>query len=121
MHRLGTGYSKYFNNKYKRSGALFQNRFKSTHVDSNEYLLHLSVYVNLNDRFHPEFGRTASKRAWSSWNEYCKKNGLNFCRRDIILDQFNNQKEYEKFAEKILPDILERKKMEKELTISLID
>ncbi len=126
MHRLGTGYSKYFNNRHQRSGALFQNRFQSVHVDSNEYLLHLSVYVNLNDRLHPEsdFGRTASKRAWSSWNEYChpvSQNNLSFCERAIILDQFRNQKEYIDFAEETLPDIIERKKLDKELASSLID
>ena len=124
MHRLGTGYSKYFNNKYQRSGALFQNRFQSIHVDSNEYLLHLSVYVNLNDRLHPEFGRTASKRAWSSWNEYCRpphRNDLSFCKRTIILDQFKNQKEYIDFAKETLPNIIERKTLDKELAISLID
>ncbi len=123
MHRLGTGYSKYFNHKYKRSGALFQNRFQSIHVDSNEYLLHLSVYVNLNDRLHPDFGRAASKikKVWSSWEEYRCQNDINFCRQNIILDQFKNQKEYAEFAEKTLPEILERKGLDKELATSLID
>ena len=123
MHRLGTGYSKYFNHKYKRSGALFQNRFQSIHVDSNEYLLHLSVYVNLNDRLHPDFGRAASKikKVWASWEEYRCQNDINFCRQNIILDQFKNQKEYAEFAEKTLPEILERKGLDKELATSLID
>ena len=52
MQRLGTGYSKYFNKKYKKSGSLFQGTFKARHIDSNEYLLHLSAYVNLNNRVH---------------------------------------------------------------------
>ena len=29
MHRLGLGYTKYFNQKYKRSGSLFQGTFKA--------------------------------------------------------------------------------------------
>jgi putative transposase len=36
MKRIGTGYTGYFNCKYKRSVALFQGKFKSIHVDSNE-------------------------------------------------------------------------------------
>lgn len=127
MHRLGTGYSKYFNNKYQRGGALFQSKFKSVYINSNEYLLHLSVYVNLNYNFHPEkngngkLGRLASKFAWSSWDEYCGRNNLNFCRQNIILDQFNNQKEYEEFAQKTLGEIIERKKSEKEWADLMID
>ena len=45
MQKIGTGYTNYFNKRYERSGALFQGKFKSIHIDSNEYLLHLSVYV----------------------------------------------------------------------------
>jgi len=52
MHRLGVGYSKYFNQKYKRVGSLFQGTFKAIHVSSNEYLLHLSAYINLNNKIH---------------------------------------------------------------------
>lgn len=52
MQRIGTGYTNYFNEKNKRSGSLFQGRFKASHVASNEYLLHLSAYVNLNDKVH---------------------------------------------------------------------
>src|SRR5437868_10728186 len=31
LHRLGTGYTKYFNIKNKRSGSLFQGTFKAIH------------------------------------------------------------------------------------------
>ena len=48
MQRLGTAYAMYFNKKYKRSGALFQGTFKAIHVDSNDYLLYLSAYINKN-------------------------------------------------------------------------
>src|SRR3989338_2208696 len=47
MHRLGTGYTMYFNEKRGRSGSLFQGRFKANHINSNEYLLYASAYVNL--------------------------------------------------------------------------
>ena len=49
MQRLGTGYTMYFNEKDKRSGSLFQGKFKSKHIHSNEYLLRVSAYVNLNN------------------------------------------------------------------------
>ncbi len=48
MGKLGTGYSMYFNKKYKRTGALFQGRFKSQHADTDEYLKYLYAYIHLN-------------------------------------------------------------------------
>ncbi|MCX6731841.1 MAG: transposase [Candidatus Parcubacteria bacterium] len=111
MHRVGTGYTKYFNNKYKRSGSLFQGTFKSVHIDSNEYLLHISAYVNLNAKVH-QLGSLASKFGKSSWDEYVNnKNG--FCDKDIILGQFKSPAEYKNFTESSLMDIRERKEMEK--------
>lgn len=112
MQKLGNGYTKYFNHKAKRSGSLFQGRFKSTHIDSNEYLLHLSAYINLNNRVHKiELRHPMSK---SSWNEYMGKEGGS-CNKDVVLRQFNNIKEYEEFAENSLEGILERKVLLKEI------
>ena len=110
MHRLGTGYTRYFNDKNKRTGSLFQGRFKSVHIDSNEYLLHSSAYVNLNDRVH-QLGSSTSKlvKSRSSWGEYTGESKSNFCCKDIILEQFRNAKEYQRFAESSLESILERK------------
>lgn len=110
MQRIGTGYTKYFNNKYKRSGALFQGRFKSVHVDSNEYLLHLSAYINLNDKVH-QLGSSTSKliRSRSSLGEYIDKNIKGICDKSIILDQFKDVSEYKEFALLSLESIIERK------------
>ena len=116
MQRIGTGYTKYFNNKYKRNGALFQSTYKAIYIDSNEYLLHLSTYINLNNRAH-KLGSLASK---SSWEEYARgKEGL--CKKDIILKQFNNLKEYTNFAESSLGDILERKELKREMEDLLLE
>ncbi|MDP2668455.1 MAG: transposase [bacterium] len=117
MQRIGMGYAKYFNNKYKRTGTLFQGKFKAIHINSNEYLLHLSAYVNLNNRVH-RLGHRVSK---SSWEEYIKKKKNNFCKKSIILNQFNNISEYKNLAENSLKDILERKQLHKELEISLLE
>ncbi|MFA5842044.1 MAG: transposase [Candidatus Paceibacterota bacterium] len=113
MKRLSGGYTWYFNNKNKRSGALFQGRFKSIHIDSNEYLLHVSAYVNLNDQVH-QLGGSASKlvRSQSSWGEYIDKAGKNtagICVKDIIFEQFRNRTEYKDFAISSLRDIVERR------------
>lgn len=120
LKRLGGGYTKYFNKRNKRSGSLFQGRFKSVHIDTNTYLLHISAYVNLNNRVHKLsntlFGRWTSKKR-SSWEEYIgdntsARNDL-LCRKGIILGQFKNKKEYKLFAEDTLEGIVERRYGEK--------
>jgi len=121
MHRLGTGYTRYFNDKYDRTGSLFQGRFKSVHIKANAQLLHTSVYVNLNDRVHP-LGGSTSKWVRSSWEEYVGYVGENggdnsngntkdgFCKKNMTLGQFKNVEEYKKFAEESLEGILERRR-----------
>src|SRR3989338_2794453 len=112
MKRLQGGYSWYFNHKYKRSGSLFQGPFKSKHVDSNEYLLHLSAYVNLNDKQKPllddqRLGDQVAKLGKSSWKEYIEADQRsNFCsRKNIILKQFRSKMDYKNFALSSLKDI----------------
>ncbi len=120
MQRLGTGYTKYFNNRYKRSGSLFQGKFKATHINSNEYLLHLSVYVNLNDRTHT-LGSPASKCVQSSWGEYVGETKHTICNKDIIFNQFKNQSEYKDFALNSLEYFQEKRRTDKELSFMLLD
>lgn len=123
MKRLGGGHTLYFNSKYDRSGVLFQGVFKSVSVDSNEQLLQLSSYINLNDKVHQLGNETPkSDLVLSSWVEYITERGEgDFCKKDIILDQFGSVAEYEKFAEEAIKTSIERKKSEKELEKLLID
>lgn len=48
MRRLLTGYAIYYNLRHKRSGHLFQNRYKSIVCDEDAYLLELVRYIHLN-------------------------------------------------------------------------
>jgi len=48
MRCLLTGYSKYFNERHKRVGHLFQNRYKSPIVDKTKYFLDVVKYIHLN-------------------------------------------------------------------------
>lgn len=52
MRRVSTGYTSYFNEKYSRSGSLFQGVFKRVHVSSEEQLQYLFAYVNENQTVH---------------------------------------------------------------------
>ena len=115
MKRLSGGYTWYFNNKYERSGSLFQGTYKSVHVDTNEYLLQLSVYVTLNFRAHNYSGLTAVNLIRSSWDEYSRKIKRPFCEKDVILGQFRNKKDYVNFAKQTIVGIRKRKILGQEL------
>mgnify|MGYP002630987891 CR=1 FL=1 len=122
MRRLNGGYTSYFNQKYKRSGVLFQGRFKSVLIDSDSYLRFLSVYINLNFEVHLKFQNMKDKQLFhkSSWDEYIKAkiikgklgeenqiiNGKNdICEKFMVLNHFDSAKEYQKFAEETLIEI----------------
>ncbi len=48
MRKLLTGYAVYFNRRHKRSGYLYQNRYKSILCQEDAYLLELVRYIHLN-------------------------------------------------------------------------
>ena len=113
MHKVGSGYTSFFNNKYKRSGSLFQGTFKAKHVSTNEYLKYLSAYINLNNQVHKIDGEI-SKLVRSSWNEYLE-NKKGICSKQIILGQFKNKMDYKKYCLDSLPLLIENKNLSKEL------
>lgn len=106
IHRLATGYTNYFNEKYHRRGSLFQGTYKSKHVNNNEYLLHLSVYINLNHKVHR---LSPSALTQSSWEEYVSRSDKPLCDSKIILSQFSSPLAYRSFAEDGLSEIIKNK------------
>ena len=48
MRAIMTSYGCYFNKKYKKSGPLFESRYKASLIDNDEYLMHISRYIHLN-------------------------------------------------------------------------
>ena len=51
MHKFTMSYSKFINSKYAESGSLFQGKFKSVIVDSDEFLRYLACYVMVKNTF----------------------------------------------------------------------
>jgi len=102
MQKMGTGYTMYFNKKYQRVGGLFQGRFKAVLVKDEAHLIHLSFYVHTNplDLFHYR-GSTSimelRRYRWGSFLDYIgKKNFPSVTSRELFLELFGGQKEYEK-------------------------
>lgn len=99
LKNIQSSYGRYFNTKYKMLGPLFQNRFKATLIEDDEYLLYLSRYIHLN----PYSSLVLKKKEdllqypWSSFLQYL---GITkgFCKTEIVLSQFKNSKKYQDFV-----------------------
>jgi len=48
MRKLNMGYTKYFNEKYDRSGALWQGKYKSVHIQQDAHFMYIPHYIHLN-------------------------------------------------------------------------
>jgi len=48
MHRLNSRYAAWFNDRYERVGHVFQNRFKSWVIESDEHFERALAYVSAN-------------------------------------------------------------------------
>ena len=66
MKYLGQCYVQYINKKYKRSGTLWEGRYKSCLIDADEYLLLCQRYIELNPVRASMVDHPANYR-WSSY------------------------------------------------------
>lgn len=89
---LSTSYGMYFNKKYQRVGPLFQNRFKASLINQDEYLQHISRYIHLNPKDY---------RRWdfSSLPYYLEERDAIWIRPQRILDLFDSIADYREFLE----------------------
>ncbi|MDA3894657.1 MAG: transposase [Desulfobacteraceae bacterium] len=69
MQWLGTTYTRKFNNRHRRSGHLFQGRYKSILVESDLYLMRLSCYIHRNP-LRAGIVKRLSDYTWSSYLSY---------------------------------------------------
>jgi REP element-mobilizing transposase RayT len=101
MQVLLCTYAMHYNEKTGRSGHLFQERFGSEPVDTDEHLLSAMRYIHLN----PEKARIEQhdRYCWSSYAEYLGEPGL--CSTDFILSLFGNRQEYVSFHDLADEDI----------------
>ena len=73
MKRLGSAYALYFNTRHERDGHLFQGRFKSEPVDSDEYFLTVLRYIHQNP---VKAGLSSTcDYPWSSYRAYAGLKG----------------------------------------------
>lgn len=120
MQRLGTGYTRYFNDRHERSGVLFQGKFKASLVDSDEYLLHVIAYVDANSEVHGiESAEAYPWCSYSEWGATTEAGATGKARvisgRTQILSRFHDRDDYHTFARLAVEGMRRRKENERSL------
>ncbi|MDZ7938985.1 MAG: transposase [Rhodoferax sp.] len=69
MQTLGRHYVRYFNDRYQRSGTLWEGRYRSTVLEPQPYLLPCMVYLDLNP-VRAGLAASAADYPWSSHAHY---------------------------------------------------
>jgi putative transposase len=72
MQKVGRLYVPWFNNKYGRSGTLFQGRFRTSVIDPDAYFLACMLYIELN----PLRGQLAFDPLDYPWSSYAHHAGV---------------------------------------------
>lgn len=78
MRQINMNYAIYFNKKYKRSGHLWQGRFKSWYVKNEAYLYTLMLYIEQNP-LKANIVKELESYRYSSYNYFLKTNNIPEC------------------------------------------
>ena len=100
MKRINEFYTRYYNVKYGRDGALFRGRFKSCEVLDDEYFLQTSRYICLN----PVNARIVELPEQYKWSSYSTLVGLTEepiteCDKTLRYFKDKNKQLYREFVE----------------------
>jgi len=116
MKRLGGGYTSFFNERHERSGSLFQGTFKRVAIETNEQLLYVSAYINLNQTVHnlTTSRKLLSKSSLSAY-ENPKLTSEYFLDSTLILNQYRSPEEYRRVAEATVESIRNKRLVNKQL------
>jgi len=112
MRSIMTSYSRYFNLKYKRSGALFESRYKASRIDQQSYLEHISRYIHMNPRYWKTY-------SYSSISYFTKTKSIapEWLKPGRVLSMFKDTEEYFAFMD----DYVSHKEMLEEIKYDLAD
>ena len=99
MKRVGIRYAFWYNKRYKRVGHVFQDRYRSETVESDEYFLTVARYIHKNP---VKAGVTAKAEEydWSSCRDYYaqrKAAGLVDC--EMLLGMLNGRTQFKRYME----------------------
>jgi putative transposase len=118
LKKLNMGYSKYYNDKYHREGALWRGRAKKYDVSDDNYFSHIPYYIHLNplDLSMPQWRRGVVRNTdvaieklrdyrWSSHRDFLgEENFRSILYTDGLKNIFGNHATTEKQIRRLLVD-----------------
>lgn len=116
MKKLNMGYAKYFNERYKRSGALWQGKYRKVQIARNAHFMYVPFYIHLNplDYILPEWRRGEVRSVhkalqhlkryrWSSHLDYLgEKNFPSVITQKELKGLLGDRKSYEQQIKQII-------------------
>lgn len=97
MRKLGSVYARYFNRRHERTGPLFEGRFGSVCVETEEQYLSTVRYIHRNPVHHEEQA-LSSNYHWSSYSEFTTLNPT-ICHLNMALSLFGGIEGFVRFHE----------------------
>lgn len=91
MRSVGTGYSMYYNKKYKSKGHVFQSSYRASHITDEPYLAHITRYIHLNPRNY-------EKWQWSSYKKYLGVRNDDWIHPERVLEDGMTASRYADFV-----------------------
>lgn len=88
MQSVMSAYTAYYNRQHNRRGPLFESRYKSSQINKDDYLIHISRYIHLNPRSWKRYKysslRYIQKSAEPEWLQTSKVLDLHESRSDYL-------------------------------------
>jgi len=121
MKHINASYAIYFNKKYKRSGHLWQGRFKSWYVTDDAYLYSLINYIE-NNPLKAKVVKNRGEYRYSSYQSFMELvTPIECIRTSFVFQEFPKQKEREAFLQSTADErILEEIKKASNLVVSSV-
>jgi len=114
MQKIGAGYGIYYNNKYHRSGHVFQGKYRIVHIKNDKQLITVFVYIHtnpvailipnwkergINGRELQKILKFLESYRWSSYPDYLgKKSFPSLTSREFLIKEMGGVKECQRFV-----------------------
>jgi putative transposase len=89
MQAVGRRYVRYFNDRYQRTGTLWEGRYKAAPVQTDRYLLSCMAYIDLNP-VRAGLVSKATDYTWSSYRHYAGLRNDKLIRPHALYWQLGN-------------------------------
>lgn len=101
MSNFQNSYTRYFNTRVERTGPLFLDQFKAKIIETEEQLLHVVRYINLNPLTSYVVGKLEDLilYPWSSYKEYLGYTDDILSDTALILSLFKSRKDFKQFMD----------------------